>query len=71
MSLLSKEEFLKEALVMIGLEGHPHVLTLLAIVIQYEVPYVILPFMHNGDLKSYVSNNKNVSDPFSSSLTHY
>ncbi len=61
MSIVSKEEFLSEALIMIGLEGHNNVLTLLAIVIQYEVPYVVLPFMDNGDLKSYVSNRNNVS----------
>ncbi len=39
---------------------HPHVLPLLGVVIQENVPYVILPFMDNGDLKTFVSNENNV-----------
>ena len=57
----SIEEFLKEAIVMKNFK-HPNVLPLLGVVIKENIPYVILPFMDNGDLKTFVSNEKNVSE---------
>ena len=56
----SIEEFLKEAIVMKNFK-HPNVLPLLGVVIKENIPYVILPFMDNGDLKTFVSNENNVS----------
>ena len=41
---------------------HPNVLPLLGVVIKENIPLVILPFMDNGDLKTFVSNDKNVSN---------
>ena len=40
---------------------HKNVLSLLAISIHRDTPYVVLPFMENGDLKNFVSNKNNVS----------
>jgi len=40
--------------------AHVNVLTLLAIAIDHQTPYVILPLMEHGDLKSYISNPDNV-----------
>ena len=57
----SIEEFLKEAIVMKNFK-HPNVLPLLGVVIKENIPYVILPFMDNGDLKTFVSNENNVSE---------
>ena len=57
----SIEEFLKEAIVMKDFK-HPNVLPLLGVVIKENIPLVILPFMDNGDLKTFVSNDKNVSN---------
>ena len=42
---------------------HSHVLQLIGVAIQDDRVYVVLPFMENGDLKSYVSNDENVSNP--------
>ena len=39
---------------------HPNVLCLLGISVYEEVPCVILPFMSNGDLKTYMRNNQEV-----------
>ena len=53
------DEFLREATRM-KMFDHPNVLSLLGISVYEEVPCVILPFMSNGDLKTYMTNNKEV-----------
>ena len=54
----SIEEFLKEAIVMKNFK-HPNILPLLGVVIKENIPNVILPFMDNGDLRIFISNEKN------------
>ena len=53
--------FLKECIVMKKLD-HPNVLPLLGVCIEsnYESgsPFMILPFMSNGDLKSYIKSKR-------------
>ncbi len=41
---------------------HEHVLGLIGVAIEKNHPYVLLPYMENGDLKSFISNEENVSD---------
>jgi len=42
--------------------NHPHVLSLLGLCLGYKKePMVILPFMANGDLRSYVKDKSRVS----------
>ncbi|KAK2182661.1 hypothetical protein NP493_342g02055 [Ridgeia piscesae] len=45
--------FLSEATLMKDF-NHPNVLSLLGLVITYNKPHVVLPFMQHGDLKSYI-----------------
>ena len=53
--------FLNEALIMKDF-NHPNVLSLIGISLENgEFPVVILPFMANGDLLSYIRNERNVS----------
>lgn len=40
---------------------HKHVLHLLGVAIDDDRVYVVLPYMENGDLKSFISNDANVS----------
>ena len=53
-------EFLDEAIAMKDF-NHENVLMLIGVAIKNERPLIILPFMANGDLKSFVSNKENVS----------
>ena len=54
------ESFLKEGVIMKNFD-HPHVLKLLGVcVTNHENPMVILPYMSNGDLRSYVKDKKKV-----------
>ena len=53
------DEFLREATRM-KMFDHPNVLSLLGISVYEEVPCVILPFMSNGDLRTYMRNNQEV-----------
>ena len=54
------EAFLKEGVIMKNF-NHPHVLRLLGVCVNdQENPMVILPYMANGDLRSYVKDKKKV-----------
>ena len=53
--------FLEEAVVMKDFD-HPNVLPLLGVALAETKPYVILPYMEHGDLKSYVSSKHRVRD---------
>lgn len=54
------EAFLKEGVIMKNF-NHPHVLKLLGVCVNsQENPMVILPYMANGDLRSYVKDKKKV-----------
>lgn len=53
------KEFLEEATLMKDLK-HKNIVNLLGVVIENNKPYVVLPFMEKGDLKSYVSDGNNV-----------
>ena len=54
------ESFLKEGVMMKNFD-HPHVLRLLGVSINgADFPMVILPYMCNGDLRSYVKNKNKV-----------
>ncbi|ELU04082.1 hypothetical protein CAPTEDRAFT_93615 [Capitella teleta] len=52
-------QFLEEATLMSNF-NHEHVLGLTGVVIRGSHPYVVLPFMENGDLKSFISNDDNM-----------
>lgn len=47
-------EFLEEATIMRGF-GHPNVLSLIGVAMDKQEIYVVLPYMENGDLRSFVS----------------
>ncbi len=46
---------------------HPNVLQLITLIIKDNKPNVILPFMDNGDLRTYVRNESNVSQIYTAS----
>ncbi len=56
------EEFVDEALLMHNLQ-HPNILQLITLIVKDNVPYIIHPFMDNGNLRGYVKNKSNVSLP--------
>ncbi len=49
--------FMEEAVVMKDF-NHPNVLSLLGVVLDENKPYVVLPYMEHGDLKSYISDHE-------------
>ena len=51
---------MKEALLMKGFK-HKNVLCMLAITFKKDLPCVILPFMENGDLKTFLGKDNRVS----------
>ena len=53
------DEFLREAIIMKQFD-HPNVLSLLGVSLYEDIPCVILPFMSNGDLKTYMRKNQKV-----------
>lgn len=56
------ENFVKEGLMMKKFD-HPNVMGLFGLCVGYrQEPMVILPFMTNGDLRSYVKDNVKVTD---------
>jgi len=46
-------EFLEEATIMHNFD-HPNVLSLLGVVIDEGKPYVIMPLMEHGDLRTFI-----------------
>ena len=53
-------EFIEEATMMMEFQ-HENVLTIYGVMIKEDKPFVILPFMENGDLHSYLVQPSNVS----------
>lgn len=53
------KEFLEEATLTMVLK-HNNILSPHGVVLENNKPYIVLPFMEKGDLKSYVSNRNNV-----------
>ena len=53
------EEFLEEALMMEEFK-HPNIMSIIGISFKDNKPYIILPFMTNGDLRTYVKEPSNV-----------
>ena len=51
--------FLEEAIITKSFD-HVNILSLLGVTIRNNRPYVILPFMELGDLKSYISQSHQV-----------
>ena len=53
--------FLKESVAMIKFD-HPNVLSILGVSLDTDhqggLPFIILPFMVNGDLKTYLKNKR-------------
>ncbi len=41
---------------------HPHVVPLLGLAVKDNIPYVVVPFMENGDLRCYVKKETNVRE---------
>ena len=56
-------DFLEEALRMRGLR-HRNILTMIGLVVRENRPYVVLPFMKNGDLRSFLKNTDQVREIF-------
>ena len=55
------ENFVQEGIIMKNF-NHPHVLSLLGLCLGYrKEPMVILPFMANGDLRTFVKDKSRVS----------
>jgi serine/threonine protein kinase len=55
------ENFVQEGIIMKNF-NHPHVLSLLGLCLGFrKEPMVILPFMANGDLRTFVKDKSRVS----------
>ena len=65
------EKFLKEGVMMRGLD-HEHVLALIGVCVESDShqtsPLIILPFMSNGDLRTFLRDGNNVSMRLNASL---
>ena len=59
------EEFVSESAIMLDFD-HPNVLSLLGVCLDTEqhLPLIILPYMANGDLKSYLLKCRGDSEPY-------
>ena len=53
-------QFLEEATIMDEFK-HENILSLMGVVLENNKAYVILPYMENGDLKTFITNESNVS----------
>jgi len=53
------QEFLQEATMMRHF-NHPNVLSVVGVVFKEGRPFVLIPFMENGDLRQYLRNQNNV-----------
>ena len=53
-------EFLQEALLMKNFK-HDNILSLTGVVLEDNKVFVLFPFMENGDLRTFISNDGNVS----------
>ena len=53
--------FIKESARMAGFT-HDNILSLIGITVKDEKPCIILPYMENGDLHSYITDTRRVSD---------
>lgn len=54
-TFVEKVAFLEEATIMNDFD-HKNVLSLIAVVLENDIPYVVLPLMENGDLRGYVAD---------------
>ena len=56
------DDFVKESILMLGFD-HPNVLKLLGVCFDTDdhLPLIVLPFMANGDLRSYLLSLRNPS----------
>lgn len=69
-SYVELKGFLEESVVMCGFD-HPHVLGLIGICLDpSNSPHLLLPFMENGDLYSYLKHKRDASG-CSSKLDQY
>jgi len=63
-SIKSLKSVLKESVIMIKFD-HPNVLSILGISLDTDheggLPFIILPFMVNGDLRTYLKNKRQQS----------
>ena len=53
-------EFLEEATLMKDF-NHKNVLNLVGVVLQNDLPFVLLPLMENADLRTFILNPSNVN----------
>jgi len=64
-SLEGLKSILNESVLMKNFD-HPNVLTICGVCLKSEhesgLPCIVLPFMANGDLKSYLKNNRTKSE---------
>ena len=56
-------EFISESVIMLGFD-HPNVLKLLGVCFdtQDKLPLIVLPFMENGDLRSFLTHKRHGLD---------
>ena len=66
----SIDNFVKESILMLGF-AHPNVLKLLGVCFDTtdHLPLIVLPFMANGDLRSYLMSKRDPS--VSTRITHF
>ena len=64
-TLQQAEEFISESVIMLGFD-HPNVLSLLGVCFDTEqnLPLIILPYMANGDLKTFLLKCRGDNEPY-------